>query len=90
MSVRELLATHTARELSEWQAFDRVYGFGDEHLHDVLADIHEQLQLTNHLLGAAHFTPEDAEPEDNPIPPPDRYPRGRDQLPGYDGDDEEE
>jgi hypothetical protein len=77
MPVRELLATHTARELSEWQAFDRVHGFGDARLEDVLAAIHEQLQLTNHLLGAAHFTPED-EPEENPVPPPERYPRGGD------------
>lgn len=86
MSVRELLATHTAHELSEWQAFDRVYGFGDEHVHDALGDIHEQLQLIAHLLGGAHFTPE-GEPEENPIPAPERYPRGRDQRPS--GDDEE-
>lgn len=89
MSVRELLATHTSVELAEWQAFDRVYGFGDEHLHNVLADIHEQVQLTNHLLGAAHFTPED-EPDENPVPSPERYPRGSDQKPTPDeGDDEE-
>lgn len=75
MSVRELLATHSSVELTEWQAFDRVHGFGDARLEAVLADIHEQLQLTNHLLGAAHFTPDD-EPEENPIPPPERYRRG--------------
>lgn len=79
MSVRELLATHTSRELSEWQAFDSVYGFGDEHVHDALADIHEQLQFLNHLMGAAHFTPENS-PEDNPVPSPTRYPRGREAL----------
>lgn len=89
MSVRELLATHTSVELSEWQAFERVYGFGDEHVHDVLADIHEQLQLTNHLIGGAHFTPE-GEPEENPIPEPERYPRGREQQPDYGDDDGEE
>ena len=68
-----MLATHTSQELAEWRAFDRVYGFGDEKLHDVLAGIHEQLQLTNHLLGAAHFSDDDHE---NPIPPPTRLPRG--------------
>jgi hypothetical protein len=80
MSVRELLASHSARELAEWEAFDRVYGFGDSKLENVLADIHEQLQLTNHLLGAAHFTPED-EPEANPVKPPERYPRGGEPKP---------
>jgi hypothetical protein len=74
MSVRELLASHTARELAEWEAYDRVYGFGDEKLHEVLAAIHEQVQLTNHLLGQAHFTDNDG--EGNPIPEPSRYPRG--------------
>lgn len=83
MSVRELLASHTARELAEWEAYDRVYGFGDEKLHEVLAAIHEQVQLTNHLLGQAHFTGED---DENPIPAPTRYPRGG-ELP--EEDDEE-
>lgn len=73
MSVRQLLASHTSQELSEWEAFDRVHGFGDERLCDVLTEIHYQVQLTNHLLGAAHFTEEDGE---NPIPVPKRLPRG--------------
>jgi hypothetical protein len=84
MSVRELLASHTSHELAEWEAFDRVYGFGDEKLYDVLCAIHEQVQLTNHLLGAAHFTDEDTE---NPIPAPTRLPRGGERPP--DEDDEE-
>lgn len=84
MSVQELLATHTSKQLSEWAAFDEVYGFGDHKLYDVLAAIHEQIQLTNHLLGAAHFTDEDTE---NPIPAPDRLPRGGERKPV--GDDEE-
>lgn len=77
-----MLASHTSHELAEWEAYDRVYGFGDEKLHEVLAGMHEQLQLTNHLLGAAHFTDEET---DNPIPEPIRYPRGG-ELPE---DDEE-
>jgi hypothetical protein len=74
MSVRELLASHTSHELAEWEAYDRTYGFGYEKLHEVLASIHEQLQLTNHLLGQAHFAGEDG--DENPIPAPTPYPRG--------------
>lgn len=84
MSVRELLASHTSWELAEWEAFDRVYGFGENRLFEVLADMHEQMQLTNHLLGAAHFADEDNE---NPIAAPDRYPRGGERAPAE--DDEE-
>lgn len=80
MSVRELLATHTSKELAEWQAYERVYGHVGKGHSDVLADIHEQLQLVNHLLGAAHFTPEER-PEENPIKPPRRYHRGGEVRP---------
>lgn len=78
MSVRQLLASHTSYELAEWEAYDRTYRFGEDRLFEVLADIHEQLQLTNHMLGAAHFTEEDGE---NPVPEPVRYPRGGEQAP---------
>jgi hypothetical protein len=77
MSVQQLLASHTSQQLSEWEAFDRLYGFGEERLFEVLADLHYEVQLTNHLLGAAHFTEEDGE---NPIPEPKRYPRGGEQV----------
>lgn len=72
MSVRELLATHTSYELSEWRAFDLVYGLPESQVADVLADIHEQLQLMNHMFGAANFTPE-SKPEENPVSPPESY-----------------
>jgi hypothetical protein len=85
MSVRELLATHTSRELAEWVAYDRVYGFGDHKLYDVLAALHEQVQLTNHILGQAHFADEDNE---NPIPFPTPLPRGGEREPVEDDDEE--
>lgn len=87
MSVPELLATHTSYELAEWRAFDLAYGLGDQDLREVLSGIHEQLQMANHLTGAAHFTPEN-DPDKNPIPPPRRYPRAGDP-PRSEEDDEE-
>lgn len=73
MSVREVLATHDSRELSEWRAFEYVNGFTESWTQEALSDIHEQLQLIAHVLGAQHI--EDEDPETNPIPPPKRYPR---------------
>jgi hypothetical protein len=70
-----LLATFSSVELSEWRAFERVHGFGEAAIHDVLSAIHEQLQLSNHLFGAANFMDENDEPEDNPVAKPERYPR---------------
>lgn len=72
MSVEELLTTHTSYQLAEWRAYDRVNGLVDPQLFELLAGIHEQTQLTNHILGAAHLTGED---EENPIPQPTRFPR---------------
>lgn len=72
MTVPQLLATHTSQELAEWLAYDRVYGVGDRWMVDTLANIHEVIQFTNHLIGAAFLTEED---EENPIPAPARYPR---------------
>jgi hypothetical protein len=85
MSVDELLKTHTSYQLAEWHANARVNGLSDPELFEVLAGIHEQIQLTNHLLGAAHFT--DGEDGENPIPAPRRLPRAGERLPVE--DDEE-
>jgi hypothetical protein len=71
-----LLATHTSYELAEWRANARVNGLSDPEVFEVLAGIHEQLQLTNHILGAAHLTGED---DENPIPKPRRLPRPGDR-----------
>lgn len=74
MSVRELLATHTSRDLAEWRAFEFMNGFEDTWTQEVLSDIHEAIQWVAHLMGAIHMT-EDGDPDTNPIPPPKRYPR---------------
>lgn len=85
MSVRELLTTHTSYELAEWRANVAVNGWGDPELFELLASLHEQVQLTNHILGAAHLTGED---EENPIPKPRRIPRPG-EKPELEEDDEE-
>lgn len=70
MSVRQLLHSMDSAEISEWQAYERAFGpldraYGD----DMLARIHEQLQLLTHVQGAAGAG------KQNPIPPPKRVPR---------------
>lgn len=74
MPVRELLATHTSRELAEWRAFEFMNGFEDTWTQEVLSDIHEQIQWLAHLMGMIHMC-EDGDTDSNPIPPPKRYPR---------------
>lgn len=83
-----MLEQITSRQLTEWQAYEMVAGAVDERYDsNVLADIHEQLQQLNHLIGAAYFTEDD--PEDNPIRKPSRYPRP-DEMYQPEDDDEEE
>lgn len=70
MSVRQLLHSMDSAEISEWQAYERAFGpldraYGD----DMLARIHEQLQLLTHVQGASSGGKE------NPVPPPKRVPR---------------
>lgn len=83
MSVRQLLASMDSAEISEWQAYERAFGpldraYGD----DMLARIHEQLQLLTHVQGAAGGG------KDNPIPEPKRVPRPPDVfVPDDDPDD---
>jgi hypothetical protein len=62
-----------------------VNGLSDPELFELLAGIHEQVQLTNHLLGQAHFADDDNE---NPIPAPRRIPRAG-ERPELEEDDEE-
>lgn len=71
MPVRELMRTHTARDIAEWQAYDLMYGLTDPYVSDVLADIHEAVQFVSHVVAAQYGE----EGDDNPVPPPTRYPR---------------
>lgn len=79
MSVRELLATHTSRELAEWQAFELMHGFEDVWTAEALADIQQQLQAITYLTGAQFCEEGDDDGSTNPIPKPERYPRRGDR-----------
>lgn len=82
-----MLATHTAYELAEWRAHDRVNGLVDPALFDILAQIQEQIQVTNWLIGAAHLTPED---EENPVPAPERLMRPGEAAPVEEDDESDD
>jgi hypothetical protein len=89
MPVDEVLARHTSRELAEWEAYERHAGPVDRSYDsEALANIHEQLQYMNRLLGAAHFT--DKKNPNNPAPEPERYPRPNElhQRASEQGDDD--
>jgi hypothetical protein len=63
MTVEQLLLTVSSKELAEWQAFEVVNGpIGREYSDDMLACIHEMLQVIAYTTGA-QLSP-------NPIPPP--------------------
>ena len=58
MTVDEMLDRLPAREVTEWQAFEFVFGpLGTSYGDDLLAGIYEQLQALNH------------DPKDDPVQP---------------------
>lgn len=63
-----LLATHSSHELSEWMAFEQVYGpIGMKWDREVQAQLHELAQFQNYLLGAQLSD----EKTPNPAPKPE-------------------
>jgi hypothetical protein len=71
-----LLATHSSRELSEWIAFEQVYGpIGMKWDREVAAQMHELTQATNHLLGGLMAD----EKHPNQVPQPESLPRPWDE-----------
>jgi hypothetical protein len=75
--VRELLATVDSYELSEWVAYERVFGpIGSRYNDEMLAQQHEILQSVAYLLGA-QVTPKG---QKNPIPIPKHTPRPDEQF----------
>lgn len=68
MTVGELLSKIDAHELAEWEAFEVVNGpIGREYSDDMLACIHEVIQLGNYIQGFQYT--------DNPVPKPSRVTR---------------
>lgn len=84
MTVAELLARTSSRELSEWAAYERHAGpLGSSWRDEALAAIHEELQKLQYLIGAVNTEKN----KENPVPEPKRYPRPNDWQ---DPDDTEE
>lgn len=55
MPVREVLATHSSWELSEWMAYEKAYGPIDDDWRDnTLGEVHELLQGLVHLTAATN------------------------------------
>lgn len=82
MPVRELLATHTSQELSEWRAYEMMYGFANREIFEALASIQEQVQMLCWIGGLDHIE-EGGDSDDNPIPRPTPYPRPKDRRPKF-------
>lgn len=69
VSVRELLERFDSLELAQWRAYEIALGpIGRQYSDGALAHIHEQLQNISYLLGAQAG-------DDNPVTPPQHYPR---------------
>lgn len=75
MPVAHMLSAISSQELTEWQAFEQAFGpvIGREYENETLAAIHEQLQFIARMTGAQFG-------EDNPVPPPTRWPRPPDMM----------
>ena len=75
--------------MTEWAAYERFAGpIGDGYLHEVLAALHEQIQLLNRMQGAAHFT--DKKHRKNPAREPKHYPRPHEWYVQRDSPDDDE
>lgn len=72
MTVGELLDRIDAKEITEWMAYELVTGpLDSKYSDDMLANIHEQLQMLTRFVGAQL----EDENGDNPAPAPQRVKR---------------
>ena|ERR1043165_9006869 len=59
MPVSELVKKMSPDELASWAAYEEACGeLSDERMYDLLASIHEQIQLTNWMMAEQFFTGE--------------------------------
>lgn len=69
MTVDDLLTRMSSRELTEWQAYERHAGpIGPAWFGEVIAAIHEQLQMSNYMFSKAKFKQPGKKPEQYPRP----------------------
>lgn len=74
LTVKQMLATMDSREYAHWIAYEKVHGYLDSRHHfEVMASIHEELQLLAYMFSQANFVKEDE--EQGPVGKPIRYPR---------------
>lgn len=74
MTVDDLLNNVSSQELAEWEAYERALGpVGRQYDQDMLARIHEQLQMLTYVVGATN-----SEKDKNPVPEPQQVPRPAD------------
>lgn len=75
MTVNDLLNKVSSYELSQWMAFEKVNGpLGQQYSDDMSANIHEQLQAIQFILGRMSAG------EESPVPPPHRVLRPHEVL----------
>lgn len=75
MTVNDLLNKMSSYELTEWMAFERVNGpLGQQYSDDMSANIHEQLQAIQFILGRMSAG------EESPVPAPHRVLRPHEVL----------
>lgn len=75
MTFDELLTKISSYELTQWIAFERVNGpLGPQYSNDMLANIHEQLQAVQFILGRMSAG------EDSPVPQPHKMLRAHEVL----------
>lgn len=86
MPVGEMLRRMSARELSEWKAYEQTNGLlGDRWEQEMLREIHYQQQLSLHTLVGMKLKQGAA----NPIPEPKRVPAPNEFMVPPDEDGEE-
>ena len=70
MTVDQLMSRVSSFELTQWRAFEKVNGpLGRQYSDDMLANIHEQLQAIQFILGRMSAG------DESPVPQPHRMPR---------------
>ena len=80
MTVEQMLAVVSSRELAEWEAYERAYGpIGKRYSEEALANIADTLAILLRHYGEQF--------DENPVPVPRKYPRPDEWFKAPVGDD---